>query len=245
MWCYVCSITHHHPPQVPLKFEHGLGHGRSRAWVAWLGTHGWQWCQDPRWEQILMWSRYGVLVGKKSMLIPNFKWIAASNPHAILKSRGPGKWRVLINPYAAMVLKRSCSTSLDELRDLLTYNCPITGKKRCPPYGKENIPVILILIYFRIYFFLPLLNLLYLLIIEIMVINFRLGVGVDARKEWWPPWTSLECHGSFYGPCYETLFCHMDVFSPISILEFPTQIVGVLNLNFWPGWSFHFHHQLI
>ena len=26
----------------------------------------------------------------------------------------------------------------EELRELLTYQCPITGRKRCPPFGKEN-----------------------------------------------------------------------------------------------------------
>ena len=27
----------------------------------------------------------------------------------------------------------------EELRDLLTYRCTLTGKKRCPPFSKENL----------------------------------------------------------------------------------------------------------
>lgn len=42
-----------------------------------------------------------------------------------------------------MSLKRSSESFLyeEELRDLLTYDCPISGKKRCPPspVRKENI----------------------------------------------------------------------------------------------------------
>lgn len=39
-----------------------------------------------------------------------------------------------------MVLKRSNSSIYeDELRELLTYECAITGKKRCPPYSSNNL----------------------------------------------------------------------------------------------------------
>ena len=40
----------------------------------------------------------------------------------------------LPNGFQAMVLQRSDSSIYeDELRDLLTYDCAITGKRRCPP----------------------------------------------------------------------------------------------------------------
>lgn len=50
-------------------------------------------------------------------------------------------YRGFVHVAAAMV-KRSCSDDIymDELRDLLTYDCPLTGEKRCPPCLKENIP---------------------------------------------------------------------------------------------------------
>ena len=37
--------------------------------------------------------------------------------------------------------KRSYETcpEEDELREMLTYLCPLTGKKRCPPLYKENV----------------------------------------------------------------------------------------------------------
>ena len=43
----------------------------------------------------------------------------------------------------AMVLKRSRSSFVyeDELRDLLTYTCPVTGVARCPPCFKANMPL--------------------------------------------------------------------------------------------------------
>lgn len=44
-------------------------------------------------------------------------------------------------PFVAMALKRTTSSFYeDELRDLLTYVCPITGKSRCPPYKKPKYP---------------------------------------------------------------------------------------------------------
>jgi len=37
----------------------------------------------------------------------------------------------------ALKLKKSSSDFYeDELRDLLTYDCPITGERRCPPYKR-------------------------------------------------------------------------------------------------------------
>ena len=44
----------------------------------------------------------------------------------------------------AMALKRphsSCAYE-DELRELMTYQCPFTGENRCPPFKNESVPMI-------------------------------------------------------------------------------------------------------
>ena len=60
-----------------------------------------------------------------------------------------------------------------------------------------------------------------------------------SKKERWPSWTSLKCHGSFYGPCYATLFRYMDVFSPSFILDWPPNFGSIAFM----GWLVPFHHQ--
>ena len=43
------------------------------------------------------------------------------------------------NDMGHMTLKRKISASEEELRDLLSYPCPITGKTRCPPYSVRSL----------------------------------------------------------------------------------------------------------
>lgn len=38
-----------------------------------------------------------------------------------------------------MTLKRQLSDAEEELRDLLTYKCPNTGKPRCPPCSAKTL----------------------------------------------------------------------------------------------------------
>lgn len=42
----------------------------------------------------------------------------------------------------SMTLKRQLSDAEEELRDLLTYKCPKTGKPRCPPCSAETLTYI-------------------------------------------------------------------------------------------------------
>ena len=152
------------------------------AWRAWLAmASGSQLGTSPNMRLDL--GNKGNL--KQIYIIPIFKSAEIQICNAILKSRGPGIWRVLENPYAAMGLKRSSSTSLDDLRDLLTYNCPITGKKRCPPCGKENIPMILILFLWGTKFYLtPILSTGIIVILALYrKVKLYIFVWVDPRKE--------------------------------------------------------------
>ena len=66
---------------------------------------------------------------------------------AILKPRDP--MSLLLKAVVpcflcAMALKRphsSCAYE-DELRELMTYQCPFTGENRCPPFKNESVPMI-------------------------------------------------------------------------------------------------------
>ena len=69
------------------------------------------------------------------------KFIYIYNLWSPFSSPFPSQSRFQNNRGSAMVLKRSHSSFLyeEELRDLLTYPCPVTGKKRCPPFQKEIV----------------------------------------------------------------------------------------------------------
>ena len=69
-------------------------------------------------------------------------WIYNPTTHSC-----PSRWAVFLRgipqgwpSLPAMVLRRATTSFLfeEELRDLLTYECSITGKKRCPPYRLES-----------------------------------------------------------------------------------------------------------
>lgn len=44
----------------------------------------------------------------------------------------------LFDMHPALPWKPADDDPEEELRDLLTYECPYTGRKRCPPLLKEN-----------------------------------------------------------------------------------------------------------
>lgn len=66
---------------------------------------------------------------------PNNSLMSIPLGHFFLRKKPQG-WPSL----PAMVLRRATTSFLleEELRDLLTYECSITGKKRCPPYSLES-----------------------------------------------------------------------------------------------------------
>ena len=58
-------------------------------------------------------------------------------PQSHFGHKGP-KTELCRTPTVAMGAKRTCPFE-EELRDLLTYTCPYSGKRRCPPLYKGNI----------------------------------------------------------------------------------------------------------
>lgn len=102
-------------------------HARARTWTPRLRSHGWQWCLGPQLKE-----DNPLEVGQHSTqpILTSAKPFWRQGPKIEL-CRTP-------NPNVAMGAKRACPFE-EELRDLLTYTCPYSGNKRCPPLYKENI----------------------------------------------------------------------------------------------------------
>lgn len=102
-------------------------HARGRAWASRLCQNGGIWCWEPK---IMRDGLEGCVLNSPQQLTH----VHPVGPFFLRKK--PQGWPSL----PAMVLRRATTSFLleEELRDLLTYECSITGKKRCPPYSLES-----------------------------------------------------------------------------------------------------------
>lgn len=57
----------------------------------------------------------------------------------IFGGQATGKCLIKLGPVVSLMAAGSTGFCVyeEELRDLLTYDCPVTGRKRCPPYSDE------------------------------------------------------------------------------------------------------------